>query len=81
MGSDTLTRAGRFGHPSGQPTAAGKPSWRRAPTTTTAHARPRQARNYVRSLERLGYKVTIQASTTGPGIHHRPRRPAFTAAG
>jgi len=29
------------------------------------HAR-RQARNHVRSLERLGYKVTIQASTTGP---------------
>jgi transposase len=26
----------------------------------------RQARNHVRSLERLGYKVTIQASTTGP---------------
>jgi transposase len=30
------------------------------------HAR-RQARNHVRGLERLGYKVTIQASTTGPG--------------
>ena len=30
------------------------------------HAR-RQARNHVRSLERLGYKVTIHASTTGPG--------------
>ena len=27
----------------------------------------RQARNHVRSLERIGYKVTIQASTTGPG--------------
>ncbi len=27
----------------------------------------RQARNYVRGLERLGYQVTIQASTTGPG--------------
>ena len=26
----------------------------------------RQARNHVRSLERLGYKVTIQASATGP---------------
>ena len=26
----------------------------------------RQARNHVGSLERLGYKVTIQASTTGP---------------
>ena len=26
----------------------------------------RQARNHVRSLERLGYKVTIQATATGP---------------
>ena len=31
----------------------------------------RQARNHVRGLERLGYKVTIEP------IHHRPRRPAL----
>jgi hypothetical protein len=27
----------------------------------------RQARNHVKSLERLGYKVTIQAITPDPG--------------
>jgi len=32
------------------------------------HAR-QQARNHVRSLERLGYQVTIQAPTADTGDH------------
>ena len=37
----------------------------------------RQARNHVRSLERLGYKVTIQATANDPG----PGDQALTATG